>query len=223
MIIETHQVRLEVCRVLGCRFEDQVCAQRAQAAGFLRFADRAFRVDHRGSGVQHVAIHVRNIVETVSVLRQRGVRFAVTPATYYDQLPKQLGRAGVDAIDERVETLRELGILADGRTEKRASYSMNICNRILPVPLPSAKMPSSRSVFDAFVDGVDSSSAELFGQLVVVSRGVTANRTPRAAARNRFNDVANVEWLHAERRYRDDPRGKCSNLRSVKNPARLAR
>ena len=61
-----------------------------------------------------MAIHVRDIVKAVSVLRQRGMRFALTPPEYYQQLQGQLDRAGVGEIDVPVHVLRELEILADG-------------------------------------------------------------------------------------------------------------
>jgi 4-hydroxyphenylpyruvate dioxygenase len=73
-----------------------------------------FRRDHRGSGIQHVAIHVSNITEVVAALRSRGVKFASAPARYYQQLPARLAHLGIDSIDERLENLRELGILVDG-------------------------------------------------------------------------------------------------------------
>jgi 4-hydroxyphenylpyruvate dioxygenase len=73
-----------------------------------------FRRDHRGSGVQHVAIHVANITEVVAGLRARGVAFAPAPARYYSELPARLSRLGIGRIDEPLEQLRELGILADG-------------------------------------------------------------------------------------------------------------
>ncbi len=61
-----------------------------------------------GAGVQHVALATTDIVETVSKLRERGVRFLVTPASYYDELPERVGE-----IDESLADLRERGILAD--------------------------------------------------------------------------------------------------------------
>src|SRR4051794_34946368 len=63
---------------------------------------------HGGAGVQHIALTTRDIVGTVRALRDRGVRFLNTPESYYEELPERIGE-----IDERVEDLRELGILAD--------------------------------------------------------------------------------------------------------------
>ena len=61
-----------------------------------------------GAGVQHIALSTRDIVGTVRALRDRGVRFLGTPESYYDELPERVGE-----IDERLEDLKELGILAD--------------------------------------------------------------------------------------------------------------
>ena len=58
-----------------------------------------FGEDHRGDGVQHVAITVQDIVGTVKELRQDGVAFMPTPGTYYDALPERLVALGVDEID----------------------------------------------------------------------------------------------------------------------------
>ena len=61
-----------------------------------------------GPGAQHVALATTDIVATVKQLRERGVKFLETPASYYDELPARIGE-----IDEDVADLRELGILAD--------------------------------------------------------------------------------------------------------------
>ena len=63
---------------------------------------------HAGPGVQHLALETSDIVATVRVLRERGVRFLVTPETYYDDLPDR-----VAAVNDIAGDLRELGILAD--------------------------------------------------------------------------------------------------------------
>jgi 4-hydroxyphenylpyruvate dioxygenase len=73
-----------------------------------------FSEEHRGDGVQHVAITTSDIVATVRGLRARGVEFMPTPGAYYDMLPERLERTGVGSIDEDIETLRELEILVDG-------------------------------------------------------------------------------------------------------------
>lgn len=59
-------------------------------------------------GVQHIALHTPDIVESVRALRARGVRFMDVPAEYYDEARERL--AGIDL---PWEALAELGILAD--------------------------------------------------------------------------------------------------------------
>lgn len=61
-----------------------------------------------GSGIQHIAVATDNIVETVTMLRDRGVEFLKVPDAYYDDLKERVGE-----IDEEIETLRPLGILVD--------------------------------------------------------------------------------------------------------------
>ena len=61
-----------------------------------------------GPGAQHIALATTDIVATIKQLRERGVRFLSTPASYYDELPGRIGE-----IDENIADLRELGILAD--------------------------------------------------------------------------------------------------------------
>lgn len=63
---------------------------------------------YSGPGVQHVAMATDNILETVSMLRDRGVEFLRVPDTYYDLLKERVG-----AIDEEVAPLKDLGILVD--------------------------------------------------------------------------------------------------------------
>jgi 4-hydroxyphenylpyruvate dioxygenase len=61
-----------------------------------------------GPGVQHVAFATNDIVKTVSEMRARGVEFLRVPQTYYDHLAERVGK-----MDERIEDLAALGILAD--------------------------------------------------------------------------------------------------------------
>jgi 4-hydroxymandelate synthase len=63
---------------------------------------------HDGAGVQHVGFRVRDIVTAVRTIAGRGVKFAVTPSSYYDMIAERLG-----ATDVGVEALRPLGILVD--------------------------------------------------------------------------------------------------------------
>ncbi|MDM5153051.1 4-hydroxyphenylpyruvate dioxygenase [Bacillus sp. DX1.1] len=63
---------------------------------------------YNGAGVQHLALLTSDIVKTVKALRENGVEFLDTPATYYDELTARVGE-----IDEEIEKLKELKILVD--------------------------------------------------------------------------------------------------------------
>jgi 4-hydroxyphenylpyruvate dioxygenase len=63
---------------------------------------------YRGPGVQHIALATTDIVDTVYNLRSRGLEFLRVPPAYYEDLTARIGR-----IDEPIDKLAELGILAD--------------------------------------------------------------------------------------------------------------
>jgi 4-hydroxyphenylpyruvate dioxygenase len=63
---------------------------------------------HKGAGVQHVALLSSNILDSMATLKANHIDFLPTPKTYYDLLTDRIG-----AIDEDVDALRDLGILAD--------------------------------------------------------------------------------------------------------------
>jgi 4-hydroxyphenylpyruvate dioxygenase len=83
-----------------------------------------FNEDHRGDGVQHIALQVTDIVSAVRRLRTRGVEFMRTPPNYYDALPDRLRSLNLDSLDEAIDTLRELELLVDGHGSK--SYLLQI-------------------------------------------------------------------------------------------------
>jgi len=74
--------------------------RRSQIDEYLEF--------YGGPGVQHIAVSTTDIVGCVEALQARGVRFLRTPASYYDGVPERVG-----AIDQSIDDLRRLGILAD--------------------------------------------------------------------------------------------------------------
>jgi len=84
----------------------------------------AFHEEHRGDGIQHLALEVSDILQTVRGLRGRGVEFMRTPGTYYDALPRRLEELGIGALDEDLQELRELEILVDGHG--KGSYMLQI-------------------------------------------------------------------------------------------------
>jgi 4-hydroxyphenylpyruvate dioxygenase len=63
---------------------------------------------YRGPGVQHIACATDDIVAAVRRLRANGVEFLRVPPTYYEDLDRRIGK-----IEEPVDELAELGILAD--------------------------------------------------------------------------------------------------------------
>lgn len=63
---------------------------------------------YHGPGVQHIAVATKDIIHTVTELRNRGIEFLRVPSTYYDDLLERVG-----TIDEDIAPLRELGILVD--------------------------------------------------------------------------------------------------------------
>ncbi|MEM1033442.1 MAG: VOC family protein [Myxococcota bacterium] len=83
-----------------------------------------FGRDHRGDGVQHIALAVPDILGAVRELRERSVQFMPTPGAYYDALPERLKTLGVNEIEEDIDVLRGLQILVDGDKDK--SYMLQI-------------------------------------------------------------------------------------------------
>jgi 4-hydroxyphenylpyruvate dioxygenase len=61
-----------------------------------------------GPGVQHIALQTRDIIATVTRLRENGVEFLDVPDTYYDSLPSRVGQ-----IAEDLDAIRRLRILVD--------------------------------------------------------------------------------------------------------------
>jgi 4-hydroxyphenylpyruvate dioxygenase len=84
----------------------------------------AFTEEHRGDGIQHLALEVSDILTTVRGLRARGVEFMRTPGTYYDALPRRLQELGIGKLDEDLNELRQLEILVDGHGT--GSYMLQI-------------------------------------------------------------------------------------------------
>jgi 4-hydroxyphenylpyruvate dioxygenase len=73
-----------------------------------------FCMEHRGAGLQHVALSVGDIVGAVGEMRKLGVAFMPTPSTYYELLPARVSALGIEKLDESVQTLQDLEILVDG-------------------------------------------------------------------------------------------------------------
>jgi len=67
-----------------------------------------FLKSHGGSGVQHVALAVPDILRAVDDLSRRGVRFLTTPGTYYQELAERMRHPG-----HPINSLAQRSILAD--------------------------------------------------------------------------------------------------------------
>jgi 4-hydroxyphenylpyruvate dioxygenase len=65
-----------------------------------------------GPGVQHIALKTENIIESVTNLRARGVKFLSVPATYYSALREKLANAPIK-VREDLKTVEDLKILID--------------------------------------------------------------------------------------------------------------
>ncbi|MGC8474124.1 MAG: 4-hydroxyphenylpyruvate dioxygenase [Candidatus Dormibacteria bacterium] len=78
------------------------------AKGLKRSQIEEYLDYYHGPGVQHIALHTGDIVETVGWLRRQGAEFLAAPRAYYESLPDRIGD-----IDEDLEKLRELNILVD--------------------------------------------------------------------------------------------------------------
>ena len=78
------------------------------AAGKKKSQIEEYLEYYHGPGVQHIAMATKDIIATVSKLRDQGVEFLRVPTTYYDDLETRCGK-----IDEPVDQLAELGILVD--------------------------------------------------------------------------------------------------------------
>lgn len=61
-----------------------------------------------GPGAQHIAIQTKDIISTVTRLRENGVEFLDVPDAYYDALPERVGE-----IREDLEAIHKLRILVD--------------------------------------------------------------------------------------------------------------
>jgi 4-hydroxyphenylpyruvate dioxygenase len=74
-----------------------------------------------GPGVQHMALATKDILHTVSKMKEQGVEFLTVPHSYYTDLQKRIGK-----IDEPIHELEKLGILVDRDDE---GYMLQIFTR----------------------------------------------------------------------------------------------
>lgn len=74
--------------------------------------------DNGGSGVQHIAFAVTDIISSVEDLRNRGVEFLRTPKVYFDALPERLKQIKISNVTQSLADLERLEILLDGGDDK---------------------------------------------------------------------------------------------------------
>jgi len=67
---------------------------------------------HGGAGVQHIAIKTTDILNAVTALKKRGVKFLTIPNVYYDDLRYRLSNVNLK-IHEDLKKIQELNILVD--------------------------------------------------------------------------------------------------------------
>jgi 4-hydroxyphenylpyruvate dioxygenase len=91
------------------------------AAGKKKSQIQEYLEWYGGPGVQHVALLCRDVIETVSALRDNGVEFLVVPETYYAELPSRVGQ-----LTEPLDRIRNLGVLVDRDQE---GYLLQIFTR----------------------------------------------------------------------------------------------
>jgi len=74
--------------------------RKSQIEEFLSF--------HQGPGIQHIALHTRDIIQAIRVLQHNGVGFVSAPGSYYELLS---GRVG--SISEDIAALQDVNVLVD--------------------------------------------------------------------------------------------------------------
>lgn len=65
-----------------------------------------------GPGVQHIALRTENIIESINILRSRGVEFLKVPDSYYEQLKAKLLESKCKVVED-MDVLQKLCILVD--------------------------------------------------------------------------------------------------------------
>ena len=73
---------------------------------------------NHGAGIQHIALAVDDLVDTVEKFRSKGIEFLTTPDTYYDLLPERMAEQNIGDLKENLTDLKKQGILVDGEDGK---------------------------------------------------------------------------------------------------------
>lgn len=83
--------------------------------------------EYNGPGIQHIALSTKDICASLRGLYKNGMKFLFVPDTYYDTLLER-----VPQLEENVEELKELKILADGDKE---GYLLQIFTEAVAGPI----------------------------------------------------------------------------------------
>ena len=99
--------------IVVCDYDETVKMPQNEPANGVRKSQIQEYVDYyNGSGVQHVAINVPDVISVVDNLTKRGMQFLAIPDKYYDNLKKRLDAAGV-TIKEDLAVIQKYKILCD--------------------------------------------------------------------------------------------------------------
>ncbi|WP_186646281.1 4-hydroxyphenylpyruvate dioxygenase family protein [Fluviispira vulneris] len=74
--------------------------------------------DNRGSGIQHLALGTKNIIHSVSQIKERNAVFLDASDKYYQQLPERMQKMKLKKINEPMEIVQKNNILLDGAEGK---------------------------------------------------------------------------------------------------------
>ena len=75
---------------------------------------QTFVEKNHGAGIQHIALAVNNLVDTVETFKSKGIDFLTTPDTYYNLLPERMAQQNIGHLKEDLADLKKQGILVDG-------------------------------------------------------------------------------------------------------------
>ncbi len=83
--------------------------------------------EYKGSGIQHIALITDDILHSVKLLREQGIKFLETPDTYYEMINDR-----VPNVTEDLNTLKNLRVLVDGDQEGYLLqiFTQNVCGPI---------------------------------------------------------------------------------------------
>lgn len=77
--------------------------------------------EYNGEGIQHIALHSRDIYSTVDTLSQKGIPFQETPKTYFELIDRRLPNHS-----EIVSELQKRGVLIDGGERQGGGFLLQI-------------------------------------------------------------------------------------------------